>query len=125
LGKVTLSVRSSPSFAPSSWSLEAGDELTGAELDRHVRARAAGKGDAVGRLADEIDDDLVALDGRMALGCIGKSLLALGKTLELLVNGALIGGNVRRSSVRPSIAGVGTWGSTSSATLISTSLPAS
>ena len=65
--------------------LEAGDQATRADLDRHVGARAALEGDAVGGLPDEVDDDLVALLGRLVARVV-PALRAGGELLQLLVD---------------------------------------
>jgi hypothetical protein len=65
---------------------ETGDQPACAKLDRHVFARAAREGDAVGGLADEIDDDLVTVDRGVALLRVGEALLARREAADLRVD---------------------------------------
>ena len=69
--------------------LEARDQLAGAELDRHVLALAPLERLAAD-LAFEIDDDEVAVCGRVPLLGVGPVLRRTGELLELLVHRGLV-----------------------------------
>ena len=103
---------------------EPGDEAARTDHDGHVLAGAAVERDAVD-LADEVDHDLVAVRGLMALGGVVEARLRAGKLGDLRVDRGIVGLDrqaleldARRSP------GSGTSGRVSSVTRTSASLPA-
>ena len=68
---------------------EAGDQLARAEHDRHAFAGAAFEGDAID-LADEVDHELVAVGGLVALLGVLIAGLRLGELLQLILDRRLV-----------------------------------